>query len=157
MVSSIGSAAGSIFQDYLSLQSSSETYSTKQAQSFDELLSNGTVSSDEEELSTGITSMGGSAGAEASSSNSEMDLNHDGTVTIDEIMQYTAMQMMEQMKEQLAAEEGSDQMGQQSGQDSQQQKFDMNNFKTQMASQAYQMGENLLSASIGSVTQSFAL
>lgn len=161
MVSSIGSVAGNLFAQYQELQNSSEAYSTKQAQSFDELVGSGKISAGEDQSSgTGITSIGGasgSGGTESSSSNSEMDLNNDGTVTIDEIMQYTAMQMMEQMQDQMASDEGSDQMSQENGQNKQQEKFDINTFKTQMASQAYQMGENLLNSSIGSVTQSFAL
>lgn len=159
MVGSIGSISSSIFQQYQGIQNSSEAYSTKQAQSFDELVGNGTISAGEEvSSSTGITSMGGgSESSGSSSSNSEMDLNNDGQVTIDEIMRYTAMQMMEKMKEQMASDEGSQEMSQQDAQNPQQQKVDVESFKTQMAAQAYQMGENLLSAAIGSVTGSIAV
>lgn len=161
MVSSIGSYAADIMQQYTNFSTGSDALKTAQSPNFDELIGNGTVTSSDESStansSTGITSMGGSSSSEesSSSSNSEMDLNNDGVVTIDEIMQYTAMKMAEQMQDQLASDEGADQMGQQN--ESSQQKSDMNDFKTQMAAKAYQAGQGLLTASIASVTQSFVL
>ena len=161
MVSSIGSYAADIMQQYTNFSTGTDALKTAQAQSFDELIGNGTVTSSDESStansSTGITSMGGSSSSEesSSSSNSEMDLNNDGVVTIDEIMQYTAMKMAEQMQDQLASDEGADQMGQQN--ELSQQKSDINDFKTQMAAKAYQAGQGLLTASIASVTQSFVL
>lgn len=161
MVSSIGSYAADIMQQYTNFSTGTDALKTAQSPSFDELIGNGTVTSSDEastaNSSTGITSMGGSSSSEesSSSSNSEMDLNNDGVVTIDEIMQYTAMKMAEQMQDQLASDEGADQMGQQN--ESSQQKPDINDFKTQMAAKAYQAGQGLLTASIASVTQSFVL
>ena len=160
MVSSIGSYAADIMQQYTNFSTGTDALKTAQSPNFDELIGNGTVTSSDESStansSTGITSMGGSSSEESSSSsNSEMDLNNDGVVTIDEIMQYTAMKMAEQMQDQLASDEGADQMGQQN--ESSQQKSDMNDFKTQMAAKAYQAGQGLLTASIASVTQSFVL
>ena len=160
MVSSIGSYAADIMQQYTNFSTGTDALKTAQSPSFDELIGNGTVTSSDESStansSTGITSMGGSSSEESSSSsNSEMDLNNDGVVTIDEIMQYTAMKMAEQMQDQLASDEGADQMGQQN--ESSQQKSDINDFKTQMAAKAYQAGQGLLTASIASVTQSFVL
>ena len=160
MVSSIGSYAADIMQQYINFSTGTDALKTAQSPNFDELIGNGTVTSSDESStansSTGITSMGGSSSEESSSSsNSEMDLNNDGVVTIDEIMQYTAMKMAEQMQDQLASDEGADQMGQQN--ESSQQKSDMNDFKTQMAAKAYQAGQGLLTASIASVTQSFVL
>lgn len=160
MVSSIGSYATDIMQQYTNFSTGTDALKTAQSPNFDELIGNGTVTSSDESStansSTGITSMGGSSSEESSSSsNSEMDLNNDGVVTIDEIMQYTAMKMAEQMQDQLASDEGADQMGQQN--ESSQQKSDINDFKTQMAAKAYQAGQGLLTASIASVTQSFVL
>lgn len=161
MVSSIGSTASSLFQYYSSIQNSADSVSTAQGQSFEELLSNGKVSNQNDNQNFSITALPdvgssqSSSSSSSSSSNSEMDLNGDGVVTLDEILQYTAMQMSEQVNEQIAADEGSEQM--QNEQNQQQDSFDLNSFKTQMASKAYQMGENLLSASIGSVTGSFAV
>ena len=160
MVSSIGSYAADIMQQYTNFSTGTDALKTAQSPNFDELIGNGTVTSSDESStansSTGITSMGGSSSEESSSSsNSEMDLNNDGVVTIDEIMQYTAMKMAEQMQDQLASDEGADQMGQQN--ESSQQKSDINDFKTQMAAKAYQAGQGLLTASIASVTQSFVL
>ena len=160
MVSSIGSYAADIMQQYINFSTGTDALKTAQSPNFDELIGNGTVTSSDESStansSTGITSMGGSSSEESSSSsNSEMDLNNDGVVTIDEIMQYTAMKMAEQMQDQLASDEGADQMGQQN--ESSQQKSDINDFKTQMAAKAYQAGQGLLTASIASVTQSFVL
>lgn len=160
MVSSIGSYATDIMQQYINFSTGTDALKTAQSPSFDELIGNGTVTSSDESStansSTGITSMGGSSSEESSSSsNSEMDLNNDGVVTIDEIMQYTAMKMAEQMQDQLASDEGADQMGQQN--ELSQQKSDINDFKTQMAAKAYQAGQGLLTASIASVTQSFVL
>lgn len=161
MVSSIGSYATDIMQQYTNFSTGTDALKTAQSPNFDELIGNGTVTSSDEastaNSSTGITSMGGSSSSEesSSSSNSEMDLNNDGVVTIDEIMQYTAMKMAEQMQDQLASDEGADQMGQQN--ESSQQKSDINDFKTQMAAKAYQAGQGLLTASIASVTQSFVL
>ena len=161
MVSSIGSYAADIMQQYTNFSTGSDALKTAQSPNFDELIGNGTVTSSDESStansSTGITSMGGSSSSEesSSSSNSEMDLNNDGVVTIDEIMQYTAMKMAEQMQDQLASDEGADQMGQQN--ELSQQKSDINDFKTQMAAKAYQAGQGLLTASIASVTQSFVL
>ena len=163
MVSSIGSTASSLFQYYSSIQNSADSVSTAQGQSFEELLSNGKVSNQNDNQNFSITALPdvgssqSSSSSSSSSSNIEMDLNGDGVVTLDEILQYTAMQMSEQVNEQIAADEGSEQMQNESGQNLQQDSFDLNSFKTQMASKAYQMGENLLSASIGPVTGSFAV
>lgn len=158
MVSSIGSVASSIFQQYQGISSDSASVSTKQSLSFEELVGNGVVENSEKASSDEISSMGGSSkSSDSSSAKSEMDLNQDGVITIDEVMQYVAMQMAEQMQEQMASDEASDQMSQESEQNTKQQQSDMKDFKIQMASQAYQMGEGLLNASIGAVTQSFAV
>lgn len=149
MVSSIGAYAGDIMQ-FLQVQNRVET---SQCPSFEDLVGNGTISVSNDD-STGITAM---AGGSSSSSNSEMDLNNDGVVTIDEIMRYTEMQMMERMQEQMAEEQSSDAMSQEAEKGKQNDGFALNNFKTQMATKAYQMGQDLLTASIGAVTQSFAL
>lgn len=149
MVSSIGAYAGDIMQ-FLQVQNRVET---SQCPSFEDLVGNGTISVSNDD-STGITAM---AGGSSSSSNSEMDLNNDGVVTIDEIMRYTEMQMMERMQEQMAEEQSSDAMSHEAEKGKQNESFDLNSFKTQMATKAYQMGQDLLTASIGAVTQSFAL
>ena len=158
MVSSIGAVASSIFQQYQGISSDSASVSTKQSLSFEELVGNGVVENSEKASSNEISAMGGSSkSSDSSSAKSEMDLNQDGVITIDEVMQYVAMQMVEQMQEQMASDEASDQMSQESEQNTKQQQSDMKDFKIQMASQAYQMGEGLLNASIGAVTQSFAV
>ena len=156
MVSSVGAYAGDILQ-YFQLQRATDNLQTSQSVSFEDLVGNGTITVSNSEDFTGITSMGGSSSANSSSSNSEMDLNNDGVVTIDEIMRYTEMQMMERMQEQVAEEQGSDILSQDAEKGKEQESFDINSFKTQMATKAYQMGQDLLTASIGSVTQSFAL
>lgn len=153
MVSSVGAYAGDIMQ-FLQLQNRAET---SQCISFEDLVGNGTISVSNDNDSTGITAMSNGSSAGSSSSNSEMDLNNDGVVTIDEIMRYTEMQMMERMQEQMAEEQSSDAMTQDGEKGKQQDSFDMSRFKTQMATKAYQMGQDLLTASIGAVTQSFAL
>ena len=86
-----------------------------------------------------------------------MDLNQDGEVTIDEIMRYTEMQMMEKMQEQMAEENSNETNFDDNEKKANDEKFDMNSFKTQMAAKAYQMGETLLTTSIGAITQSFAV
>ena len=154
MVSSIGSIASSIFQYTQTVQSSSDAYSTKQVQSFDELVGNGVISLNSEESGTGITALGGSS---SSSQKSEMDLNQDGQVTIDEVIRYTQMQMQEQMKEIVASDVGSEEMSQNENQNARQDKIDLSEFKSKMATQAYQLGETLLNTSIGAITNSFVL
>ena len=153
MVSSVGAYAGDIMQ-FFQLQNRVET---SQCPSFEDLVGNGTISVSNDDT-TGITAMGGgSSSGSSTSSNSEMDLNNDGVVTIDEIMRYTEMQMMERMQEQVAEEQSSDAMSHEAEKGKQNESFDLNSFKTQMATKAYQMGQDLLTASIGAVTQSFAL
>ena len=165
MVSSIGSVASSMFLQYQNLQAGSDALSTQQGQSFEELIGMGKISQDDGSSSMSITALpsvsssGGSSASSSSSSssNSEMDLNGDGVVTSDEVMQYIAMQMSEKVQEDIASDEASDNMAQNENQNQQQHKSGVENFKTQMASQAYQFGENLLTASIGTVTKSFVL
>ena len=157
MVSSVGAYAGDILQ-YFQLQSSAENLQTSRGISFEDLVGNGTITVCNAEDSTGITSVGGNSSSGGSSnSNSEMDLNNDGVVTIDEIMRYTEMQMMERMQEEMAQEQSSETMSQDSEKEKQQESFDLNSFKTQMATKAYQAGQDLLTASIGAVIQNFAL
>ena len=160
MVGSIGSVASNLFQQYQNIQSSTEAYTTKQALSFDELIGNGKITNETESQNknnNALAAIGGSSSKESSSTNSEMDLNKDGTVTIDEIMRYTEMQMMEQMKEQMASDEGSNQMSEKDNDFNQNLKESINDFKTKMATQAYKIGESLISTSIGAVTQNFVL
>ncbi len=167
MVSSIGSVASSMLLQYQNLQAGSETLSAQQGQSFEELIGMGKISQDDGSSSMSITALpsvsssGGSSASSSSSSssssNSEMDLNGDGVVTSDEVMQYIAMQMSEKIQEDIASDEASDNMAQNENQNQQQHKSGVENFKTQMATQAYQFGENLLTASIGAVTKSFVL
>ena len=163
MVSSIGSMTTDLLQNYREMQFSSGSTKNETARSFDELMSNKTQSSE----NSGIAATGGINGAfetekdsessSSSSTKSEMDLNQDGVITIDEVMQYVAMQMAQEMQEQMASDQGADQMAQDAEQNPQQQKSDIQDFKALQATQAYQMGENILNASIGSVTQSFAV
>lgn len=156
MVSSIGAYASDLMQ-YVNISSNSTNYETTQGISFDELIGNGKVTLNKQENnSTGITAMGGfSNGSDSSETYSEMDLNQDGTVTIDEIMRYTEMQMMEKMQEQMTEEAGDEEKS--DNKNAHSEKFDLDAFKTQMATKSYQMGEALLNTSIGAVTQSFAV
>ena len=159
MVGSIGSIASNLFQQYQNIQSSTEAYTTKQALSFDELIGNGTITNENQsqnENGSGFA-IGKSSSSSDSSSYSEMDLNRDGTVTIDEILRYTEMQMAEKMTDQIASDEGSSQMSEKDNDLNQNIKESLNNFKTKMATQAYKIGESLISTSIGAVTQNFVL
>ena len=105
MVSGIGSAmsvqglltsefvsTGSLLQNE-SLQNDISSYST---------ISDG-IQTEDGAQSANVSSSGGSE----SSSASEMDLNGDGTVTFDEIIQYMQMQMLNEMAEGLEAETGN--------------------------------------------------
>ena len=159
MVGSIGAYASDILQ-YMQISSNATTGSqTVQGTSFEELIGNGRISTQENTQSTGITTMGGLSTSDSSANEtySEMDLNQDGQVTIDEIMRYTEMQMMEKMQEQLADAVGDENKTDENEKKSQNDKFDMNSFKTQLAAKAYQMGETLLNTSISAVTQNFAV
>ena len=101
MVSSIG-AYGTDIMQYLQISTTNTSdVHTNRSLSFDELIGNGKISENQNtDSSTGITAMAGMEGSASNSSSetySEMDLNQDGVVTIDEIMRYTEMQMMEKM------------------------------------------------------------
>ena len=161
MVSSIG-AYGTDIMQYLQISTTNTTdVQTTRGFSFDELIGNGKISENSSnDSSTGITAMAGmesSAGSSSSETYSEMDLNQDGVVTIDEIMRYTEMQMMEKMQEQLAEENSGETNSNDDEKKTNNEKFDVETFKTQMAAKAYQMGETMLTASIGAITQSFAV
>ena len=116
-ISGIGAYSASIFQSL----SASDSAGTTAGMSFDDMVANGVISNTEDEkASTGITAMGGSSEKEetssSSGSNSEMDLNNDGQVTMDEIVRYMQMQMADNMSEQMSSEDGSFEMGQQAQQ-----------------------------------------
>ena len=159
MVSSIGSMTTDLLQNYRQMQFSSGTTQNDAPQSFEEIMGSKTENPQSSSIDAG--GIQGAFKAEkdesSSSTKSEMDLNQDGVVTIDEVMQYVSMQMAQQMQEQMAADQGSDEMSQEAEQNNQQQKADVQDFKALQATQAYQIGENMLTASIGAVTQSFAV
>lgn len=160
MVSSIGSMMTDLLQNYREMQFSSGATKNESSQSFEEIIGNKTqeqtetVASEKNSLQAALKSEDSDS---SGSAKNEMDLNQDGVVTIDEVMQYVSMQMSQELQEQLAADQGSDEMSQNADQSAQQQKADLQDFKSLQATQAYQKGENLLSASIGAVTQSFAV
>ena len=161
MISSIGAYASDIVQFMQISQNASEKTQATQGLSFDELIENGEITATkQEEHSTGITTMGNvSSGSSNNSSEtySEMDLNQDGQVTIDEIMRYNEMQMMEKMQEQMAEENNNESNPDDNEKKSSNDKHLLDAFKNQMATKAYQMGESLISTSIGAITQSFAV
>lgn len=135
MVGSIGSLSSSIFQYQLSMP---ETSQTSQSMSFDELISNGKISSSETpETSAGVTAS--ALGSSSSVSDSEMDLNKDGQVTADEVIRYMQMQMVEQMSEQMSSEDGSFEMGQQAYQH---QSAGIDELKNKQAAAAYQLNQD---------------
>ena len=139
-ISGIGAYSASIFQSL----SASDSAGTTAGMSFDDMVANGVISNTEDEkASTGITAMGGSSEKEetssSSGSNSEMDLNNDGQVTMDEIVRYMQMQMADNMSEQMSSEDGSFEMGQQA-----QQNTGIEEFKTRQAANAYQSGQQLM-------------
>ncbi len=133
MVSSIGSMANSILQFTSAAFSAGST--EQAAQSFDELVGSGQVSTQESSSSSGVASAGG--GGSSSGTNSEMDLNNDGQVTIDEIIKYTQMQMQEQMSEQMSSDEGAAQMAQDT-----QKQSGIEEFKSKQAASAYSAIQN---------------
>lgn len=153
MVSSIGSVASSLFQSYQEMQASSEVFSTNQAQSFDELVGNGKVSVDGESSGSGITAMGGGEKSESKDKQySEMDLNKDGQVTIDEVVKYMQMQNSEKMSEQMSSEDGSNEMNQQS-----QKATSIDDYKNQQASKAYASSQAVMESVTDMISMSFAV
>ncbi len=150
-ISGIGAYSASIFQSL----STSDSAGTTAGMSFDDMVANGVISNTEDEkASTGITAMGGSSEKEetssSSGSNSEMDLNNDGQVTMDEIVRYMQMQMADNMSEQMSSEDGSFEMGQQA-----QQNTGIEEFKTRQAANAYQSGQQLMDSVSDMITDGF--
>lgn len=149
MIDSLGGIGS--YQSLFNTQQTDTTYKT--VTSFDDVLQisgqNEAEKSEEEgALSAGLSAGGGSS----SSTNSEMDLNNDGQVTMDEIIRYMEMQMQQAGNdfEQTASEEGSQQMSQNSGNIT-----SLENFKTQQAFKAYQSSQMILSEVTDMITQSF--
>lgn len=130
-VSGIGSFASSIFE----LHSSSSSQTTSGA-SFEDLVGNGKIKSDEQ---SSCCAAGQSQGGSQMGSESEMDLNHDGQVTADEVVKYMQMQMMDKMSEQMSSEDGSAEMNQQS-----QNSAGMEDYKNQLAARAYASADKLM-------------
>src|SRR5574344_56068 len=142
-IGSYGSSdSSSIFDSVLS-KTQTDTTEASDLSSADD--STQTASND----STGVTSMGGGSSS-SSQTNSEMDLNKDGPVTMDEIIQYMQMQMLDEMSEEMGSEEGSSHMASQS-----QNSYDTTAFKTQQAASAYQSGQQLLSSVTDMISDSF--
>lgn len=156
MVSSIGSVAGGLFQQYQEMQSSSELYSTKQGQSFEELIGNGKITAEGESTGTGVTSMGGASESKSESEKekqySEMDLNKDGQVTIDEVVKYMQVQNAQKMSEQMSSEEGSNEMNQQT-----QKITSLEDYKNQQASKAYASSQSVMDSVTDMISMSFAV
>ena len=147
MVGSIGSISSSIYQYQLSMP---ESVQTSRAMSFDELISSGKIENQEADSQNSVFAMqsGGSGSSSSSSSaNSEMDLNNDGQVTIDEVIRYMQMQMLDKMSEQMSSEDGAFEMGQQGTQQS-----GIEEFQTKQAGSAYRANEDSL---IDMITSSF--
>lgn len=135
---------------YQSLFSTQQTNSTSQAvTSFDDVLQSSAQNSTEATEESEATTLSGASGGGSSSSgtNSEMDLNNDGQVTIDEILRYMEMQQAGNDFEQAASEEGSQQMAQENSNT-----ISLEDFKIQQASKAYKSSQMILS----DVTEMFA-
>lgn len=133
MVGSIGSVSSSMFQYLLSMPSTTES---SQNVSFDNMLSGNKV--DNQSAADSISNAGGASSTSSSSANSEMDLNNDGQVTIDEVIRYTQMQMTEKMSEQMSSEDGAFEMGQQA----QNQFNGVEELKNKQAASAYGLNQN---------------
>ena len=133
MVGSIGSVSSSMFQYLLSMPSTTE-YS--QNVSFDNMLSGNKV--DNQSAADSASNAGGASSTSSSSANSEMDLNNDGQVTIDEVIRYTQMQMTDKMSEQMSSEDGAFEMGQQA----QNQFNGVEELKNKQAASAYRLNQN---------------
>lgn len=133
MVGSIGSVSSSMFQYLLSMPSTTES---SQNVSFDNVLSANKV--DNQSAADSISNAGGTSSTSSSSANSEMDLNNDGQVTIDEVIRYTQMQMTDKMSEQMSSEDGAFEMGQQA----QSQLNGMEELKNKQAASAYGLNQN---------------
>ena len=133
MVGSIGSVSSSMFQYLLSMPSTTES---SQNVSFDNMLSGNKV--DNQSAADSISNAGGASSTSSSSANSEMDLNNDGQVTIDEVIRYTQMQMTEKMSEQMSSEDGAFEMGQQA----QNQFNGVEELKNKQAASAYRLNQN---------------
>lgn len=133
MVGSIGSVSSSMFQYLLSMPSTTES---SQNVSFDNVLSGNKV--DNQSAADSASNAGGTSSTSSSSANSEMDLNNDGQVTIDEVIRYTQMQMTEKMSEQMSSEDGAFEMGQQA----QSQLNGVEELKNKQAASAYRLNQN---------------
>lgn len=133
MVGSIGSVSSSMFQYLLSMPSTTES---SQNVSFDNVLSANKV--DNQSAADSASNAGGTSSTSSSSANSEMDLNNDGQVTIDEVIRYTQMQMTDKMSEQMSSEDGAFEMGQQA----QSQLNGMEELKNKQAASAYGLNQN---------------
>ena len=159
MIGTIGSIGANIYQNYRDSQLSAA--STSRAMSFDDLLSNGVISTKEEptmgvESITAVPTLESTSSSASSvssnGSNSDMDLNKDGQVTSDEIIRYLQMQMVDRIAEELTSEEGTNMMNQQA-----QQQTGMDEFKNKLAKTAYKLGETLIDTAKTSVSYSFIL
>lgn len=148
MVGAIGSISSSIYQYQLTMP---DVTQTSQASSFEELVSNGKVENPSAESSSAsVSAAGGSSSSEESSNTkSEMDLNNDGQVTIDEVIRYMQMQMLDKMSEQMSSEDGAFEMGQQANQ---QQTAGIEEFQTKQAESAYRANQDSV---IDMITSSF--
>lgn len=133
MVGSIGSVSSSMFQYLLSMPSTTES---SQNVSFENVLSANKV--DNQSAADSVSNAGGTSSTSSSSANSEMDLNNDGQVTIDEVIRYTQMQMTDKMSEQMSSEDGAFEMGQQA----QSQLNGMEELKNKQAASAYGLNQN---------------
>lgn len=133
MVGSIGSVSSSMFQYLLSMPSTTES---SQNVSFDNVLSVNKV--DNQSAADSVSNAGGTSSTSSSSANSEMDLNNDGQVTIDEVIRYTQMQMTDKMSEQMSSEDGAFEMGQ----PAQSQLNGMEELKNKQAASAYGLNQN---------------
>ncbi len=150
MVGAIGSISSSIFDYQMSLPDVSRT---SQTASFEELVSNGKIENPAAETSSVSLSAASGSGSSSSSSdsaNSEMDLNNDGQVTIDEVIRYTQMQMLDKMSEQMSSEDGAFEMGQQGSH----QNNGIEDFMNKQAENAYRSSQDSL---IEMITSSFMI
>lgn len=160
MIGTVGSIGANIYQSYRNMQLSQDT--TPQALSFDDLLSNGIVTTNEEPT-LGVESINALPSVEKSSdssastassgnSNSDMDLNKDGQVTSDEVIRYIQIQMIDRISEEISSDEGLALMGQQT-----QLSNGIDEFKNKLAKAAYKIGDAMLDTATSSISYSFLL
>ena len=148
MLSDITSASSSLLSSFSTLaglnnsnnSSSTSSTSSSNSSSIDDIIKNlGTSSSEasdsasESSDSTASSGSGGSGGgSSSSSSSSKMDLNGDGVVTVDEILQYLEMQKADNSSDPTKS------ASEQQESDTDAFKDAVNQFKTKNATQAYQ-------------------